>query len=107
VHDGDGPIYCAEGPKIRLQALAAREADESCRPGHACPAASGAAATAALRKLALGKVLRREATGTSYSRVTAWCRTNEGVELNCAMVRGGTVAYWRRYDPEGTMCLLT
>lgn len=104
VHDGDGPIYCAEGQKIRLQAIAAREADETCRPGHPCPAASGAAATAALRRLALRKVLRCEATGTSYSRITAWCRTAEGVELNCAMVRGGTVAYWRRYDPEGRLC---
>lgn len=104
VHDGDGPIYCAEGPKIRLQAIAARETDETCRPGHPCPAASGAAATAALRRLALGKVLRCEATGTSYSRVTAWCSTAKGVELNCAMVRGGTVAYWRRYDPQGRLC---
>ncbi|PKP86514.1 MAG: hypothetical protein CVT76_11155, partial [Alphaproteobacteria bacterium HGW-Alphaproteobacteria-15] len=44
VWDGDGPIWCAEGPKIRVGNIAAREMDETCRPGHPCPAASGAAA---------------------------------------------------------------
>jgi crotonobetainyl-CoA:carnitine CoA-transferase CaiB-like acyl-CoA transferase len=44
VWDGDGPIWCAEGPKIRLAGIAAREIDESCKPQHPCPAASGVAA---------------------------------------------------------------
>lgn len=35
VWDGDGPIWCAEGPKIRLGSIAARELDGSCRAGHA------------------------------------------------------------------------
>ena len=37
VWDGDGPIWCAEGPHIRLSGIAAREIDGSCRPGHPCP----------------------------------------------------------------------
>lgn len=57
VHDGDGPIWCAEGPRIRLTAIAARELDETCSPGHPCPAASGASAQQALERLALGRTL--------------------------------------------------
>lgn len=104
VHDGDGPIWCAEGPRIRLTAIAARELDETCSPGHPCPAASGASAQQALERLALGEKLQCEKTGTSYNRVTAWCRRDDGVELNCAMVEGGWAARWDRYDPQNRMC---
>jgi endonuclease YncB( thermonuclease family) len=104
VHDGDGPIYCASGEKVRLTAIAARETDGRCAPGHPCPAASAAAATDALRRLAMGQTLVCEKTGTSYGRVTAWCWRDDGVELNCAMVEGGTAAYWRRYDPDRRLC---
>src|SRR3546814_9589691 len=48
VWDGDGPIWCAEGPRVRLAGIAAREIDESCKPSHPCPSASGAAARDAL-----------------------------------------------------------
>ena len=34
VWDGDGPIWCEEGPRIRLRGIAAREIDGTCRPGH-------------------------------------------------------------------------
>lgn len=40
VWDGDGPIWCAEVPHVRLQAIAAREMDGTCRRGHPCPVAS-------------------------------------------------------------------
>lgn len=49
VYDGDGPIWCAEGPRIRLAGIAAQELDETCRPGHPCPAGSGAARDALAR----------------------------------------------------------
>lgn len=110
VHDGDGPIWCAETDsegkpiKIRLQAIAARELDETCSPGHPCPDASGAEARQALAKLALGHTLRCEATGTSYSRVTAWCWRGDGVELNCAMVESGTALRWAKFDRAGRLC---
>ena len=42
--EGDGPIHCAEGPKVRLAGIAAREIDGTCREGHPCPAADGVAA---------------------------------------------------------------
>lgn len=51
VWDGDGPIWCEEGPKIRISSIAAREIDGSCRPGHPCPRPSGEAARDALVEL--------------------------------------------------------
>lgn len=104
VHDGDGPIWCAEGPKVRLTAVAARELDGTCSAGHPCPAASGQQARQALWKLARGQVLRCEKTGTSYGRVTAWCWRRDGVELNCAMVRSGTALRWEKFDRQRRMC---
>lgn len=104
VYDGDGPIHCSEGPKIRLSAIAAREMDGSCRPGHPCPSASAQDAKAALERLALGQTLRCEQNGTSYDRVTAWCWRPDGTQINCAMVKGGYAARWERYDADGRLC---
>lgn len=110
VHDGDGPIWCAEtGPngkpiKLRLQAVAARELDETCSPGHPCPEASGADAKRALQGLAIGHTLSYEPTGTSYERVTAWAWREDGTELNCAMVESKTALPWPKYDPDGRLC---
>lgn len=104
VHDGDGPIYCAEGEKIRLTAVAAKELDDTCSPGHPCPSASGADAKAALTELVADHVLTCERTGTSYSRVTAWCWRSDGVEVNCAMVESGKALPWRKWDPDRRMC---
>ncbi len=33
VYDGDGPIWCAEGLRVRLAGIAAREMSGECRPG--------------------------------------------------------------------------
>ncbi len=104
VHDGDGPIWCAEGPKVRLTAIAARELDGTCTEGHPCPAASAQDAQQALWRLARGQKLRCEATGTSYRRVTVWCWRQDGVELNCAMVRSGTALRWDKHDRQRRMC---
>jgi endonuclease YncB( thermonuclease family) len=104
VHDGDGPIWCAEGPKIRLTAIAARELDETCSAGHPCPSASGAEAQRELEALATGRRLQCERTGTSYKRVTAWCWREDGLELNCAMVKSGKALAWKRYDPDERLC---
>lgn len=48
VWDGDGPIWCAEGPRIRLAGINTRELDGSCRRGMRCPAMSGPAARSTL-----------------------------------------------------------
>lgn len=103
VTDGD-TLRCADGTRVRLSAIAARESDGTCRPGHPCPDASGAAATQALERLALGRTITCEADGESYNRITAWCSVPSGIQLNCAMVEGGYAARWTRHDPYGRLC---
>lgn len=89
VNDGD-TFRCEEGIRGRLHAVAARESDETCSPGHPCPQASAASATAALRTLVSGQRLSCEKTGASYNRITAVWWTPTDQEVNCEMVRSGT-----------------
>jgi endonuclease YncB( thermonuclease family) len=112
VWDGDGPIHCAEGPRVRLAGIAARETDGSCSPGHPCPDASAEAARDALAGL-LGGATGTTATGhvtvegpalsctsngpAGGTRTAAWCVSPTAGDLNCAMVASGTVAKWPRY----------
>lgn len=108
VHDGDGPIYCAERDrggrkiKIRLSGLAAREIDGSCRPNQPCPDASGQEAKAELQRLSSNRILRCHREGMSYARTVATC-SNGDVDLSCAMIRSGKALRWDRYDPLGRL----
>lgn len=112
VHDGDGPIWCAEGPRIRISGIAAREADGSCRSNQPCPDASAEAARDALvdllggprGRLATGHVVVRAAAMRCIStgpaggtRTGAWCTLADGRDLSCAMIATGTVLRWQRY----------
>ncbi len=112
VWDGDGPIWCAEGPKIRLAGIAALEMDGTCRRGHPCPQASAVAARDALVKLLGGSrgklstghiavrapTMRCASQGSGGGTRTAALCTLPGVgDLSCAMVRTNTVARWNRY----------
>ena len=112
VWDGDGPIWCAEGPKVRLAGIAAQEMDGSCRPGHPCPAASAASARDQLVQLlggargrareghvlVKGPQLRCESNGSAGgARTAAWCRALSIGDLSCAMLRTRTVVRWERY----------
>lgn len=108
VWDGDGPIWCAEGPRIRLAAIAARELDGTCRRGHPCPEASGVAARDALVQL-LGGARGRSRDGhvrvrapalacrsrgsDRYGRTLATCRGRAG-DLGAALVRAGVALRW-------------
>ena len=95
---------CSNGTKVRLSAIAARENDNSCRPGHPCPATSATEARRALEGLALRQTLVCEPDGKSHDRITAWCKNEAGIELNCAMVRGGYAVRWAKFDREGRLC---
>lgn len=112
VWDGDGPIWCAEGPRIRLEGIAAREMDETCRPGHPCPSASGEAARDQLVALMGGPkgrartghilvsapTMRCRSDGSAKgSRTAAWCNLPGVGDLSCAMVLSGTALRWRAY----------
>ena len=115
VWDGDGPIWCAEGPHIRLSGIAAREMDGSCRPGHPCPAADAVAARNHLADLmgtphgflrsghvkVTGPRMRcRSAGGAGGNRTAAFCVSPQSGDLSCAMVRDGYAARWDRYWQE-------
>ena len=112
VWDGDGPIWCKEGPRIRLSGIAARELDGTCRSGHPCPAVGAIVARDALVELlgepigvgqhghilVSGPVMRCVSNGSAGGvRTAAWCVSPRGGDVNCAMVRGGWAARWDRY----------
>ena len=112
VWDGDGPIWCEEGPRLRLAGIAARELDGTCSSGHPCPAASGASARQALvallgqaigvgthgHTLVSGPTLRCRSDGSAGGdRTASWCVSPTNGDINCAMVRGGWAARWDRY----------
>jgi endonuclease YncB( thermonuclease family) len=112
VWDGDGPVWCAEGPRLRLAGIAAREMDGSCRPNQPCPRASAVQARDALVRLLgtssgtsrEGHVLIRGAALTCRSlgrgsgqRTAAWCASPARGDLSCAMLRTGAVLRWQRY----------
>jgi endonuclease YncB( thermonuclease family) len=112
VWDGDGPIWCAEGPKIRLAGIAAREIDGKCNPGHPCPKAAGITARNHLVRLLGGSkgttstghvivrapALRCRSDGEGKgSRTAAWCVSSSVGDLSCAMVKSGYALKWDRY----------
>jgi len=120
VYDGDGPIWCAEGPKIRLRGIAARELrfdrgrmiDAGCKPGHPCPDRSGVEARDTLVMLLGGargtlptghvKVSAAAMSCTSYGsgrgdRTAAACTVRGNGDLSCALVRAGVAVRWRTY----------
>lgn len=112
VWDGDGPIWCAEGPKVRLAGIAAREIDESCRQGQPCPAAGGVVARDRLVRflggqrgsLPSGHIMVRAPTMHCLSagsgrgdRTAAWCRLANGADLNCELIKAGVALRWDRY----------
>lgn len=115
VWDGDGPIWCAEGPKIRIAGVAARELDGTCRPGHPCPAATAVDARDRLvallgggrGKLSTGHIIVRSVPMTCRSdgsaggsRTAAWCTSPAFGDLSCAVVRAGGAVRWPRYWRE-------
>lgn len=67
------------------------------RRGRVCVKGDAQAAKRNLERLAVGRVLRCEATGTSYNRVTAFCSA-DGRDLSCAQIRAGFAAYVPSYD---------
>jgi endonuclease YncB( thermonuclease family) len=109
IWDGDGPIWCREGPRIRLQDINARELDGSCRRHARCVATSGLAARAVLARLlggargidrkhhvrVVGPPLSCRSGGPDrYHRTLARCVGPAG-DVAEQLVRAGAVARWR------------
>lgn len=112
VWDGDGPIWCAEGPKVRIAGVAAREMDSSCRSNQPCPSVNAADARDRLVRLMGGErgtlpnghIVVRSAPmrclsdgPAGGSRTAAWCRSPVFGDLSCAVVRAGGAVRWERY----------
>ena len=113
--DADGPIWCAEGPRVRLDGIAAREMDGRCRPGHPCPAMEPMAARARLvgilapartqhlksRHIALEGALSltcKSSGSAKGNRTGAICRTVSNDDVSCAFIQAGAALEWRRYS---------
>lgn len=115
VFDGDGPVWCAEGPKVRIAGVAAREIDGTCKPNQPCPPVDAIDARDRLVRLfggpkgqlGTGHVSVRAAPMTCISegsaggsRTAAWCRSPAFGDLSCAVVRAGGAIRWPRYWRE-------
>lgn len=115
VWDGDGPIWCAEGPRVRLAAIGARELDGSCRRRQPCPKMSGVAARDVLVRLlggargmtrdghviVAGPRLRCRSAGSARGdRTAAWCALPGGRDVSCALVTAGAAARWRYFGGD-------
>lgn len=112
VWDGDGPIWCEEGPRIRVSGIAARELDGTCSINHPCPDATAEEAKAALANLVgypvgvsehghilvQGPTMSCISTGSAGgNRTGAWCTSPRSGDISCAMVATGLALRWDRY----------
>ena len=112
VWDGDGPIWCAEGPRIRLSGIAAREMDGTCRTNQPCPEVDPIASRDALAKrigrsvgfsreghiIIQGPAISCLSEGSAGgNRTAAWCVSPISGDLSCAMVLGGWALRWEKY----------
>jgi endonuclease YncB( thermonuclease family) len=112
VWDGDGPVWCEEGPRIRLAGIAAREIDGSCSADHPCLKTNAIDARDALVRLVgeptgigphghvtvRGPTMRCLSAGSGGgNRTAAWCISPRGGDLSCVMVASKMAAKWDRY----------
>ena len=113
VHDGDGPLWCRSGQRIRVAGIQAPdfESAEPCRRPDArrgnyiCNDRAAERARRIMSGLTLGKRLSCQPTGKSYSRIVARCTLPDGRSLSCAAIAAGAAvkwaSYWRRYRMGG------
>ena len=106
IHDGDGPLWCGNGIKIRVAGIQAPDFEdaEPCRQHRAayrCDDDAAARSQRIVERLTLGRTLACQPVGESYARVVARCTLPDGRSLSCAIVAAGAatrwVSYWRRY----------
>jgi endonuclease YncB( thermonuclease family) len=126
VWDGD-TFTCADGTKVRVAAVAAREGkrvkgsmiDGGSSVGHPCPTYDGVRARDRLVEMLgrpqgtgqHGHVLLRagpircvSSGSAGRGRVGAWCKTAKGVDISCTMVRRGYALRWSNFDLKRQLC---
>ena len=106
VHDGDGPLWCRNGVKIRVAGVQAPDftSAEPCRlgrPRYVCDDRAAERSRRVAERLTLRKTLTCRPVDRSYSRVVARCTLPDGRSLSCALLAAGAATrwdiYWRRY----------
>jgi len=108
VHDGDGPLWCANGIKVRVAGIQAPdfESAEPCRrplqrrAAYTCDDRAAARSQAIVSKLVLNRRINCQPVGRSYSRVVARCTLPDGRSLSCAAIAVGAAVRWDRYWRE-------
>ena len=109
VHDGDGPLWCRSGQKVRVAGIQAPdfESAEPCRrpaarrATYTCDDAAAQRSQQIVSRLTLNQRLICQPMATSYKRVVARCTLPDGRSLSCATIAAGAAvrwdSYWRRY----------
>jgi endonuclease YncB( thermonuclease family) len=105
VHDGDGPLWCRNGIKVRVAGIQAPdfESAEPChrhnasRANYTCDNAAAERSQRIVERLVLHRSLTCQPMGKSYKRVVARCTLPDGRSLSCATIAAGAAVRWDRY----------
>lgn len=113
VHDGDGPLWCSNGIKVRIAGVQAPdfESAEPChrhnasRTNYTCNDAAADRSRQIVERIVMHQTMNCQPTGMSYRRVVARCTLTDGRSLSCAVIAAGAAVrwdrYWRRYGMGG------
>ena len=105
VHDGDGPLWCANGIKVRIAGVQAPDYEdaEPCRrrdasrANYTCDNAAANRSQQIAERLVLRQTLTCQPVGMSYARVVARCKLADGRSLSCVAIAAGGATRWHRY----------
>ena len=109
VHDGDGPLWCRSGEKVRIAGVQAPDyasASPCRRPAakratYTCDDDAAERSRRIVTRLVLHQRLTCQPVDRSYKRIVARCTLPDGRSLSCAAIAAGAAvrwdSYWRRY----------
>jgi endonuclease YncB( thermonuclease family) len=105
VHDGDGPLWCSNGIKVRVAGIQAPDftSAEPCRRpdarrvNYTCDDRAAQRSQQIVERLVLNRTLSCQPMGKSYKRVVARCTLPDGRSLSCATIAAGAAVRWDRY----------
>ncbi|SFP98877.1 thermonuclease family protein [Sphingomonas rubra] len=109
VHDGDGPLWCRSGEKVRVAGIQAPDFANAApcrrpaarRAAYTCDDAAATRSRRVVERLTLNQRLTCRPVDRSYRRIVARCTLPDGRSLSCATIAAGAAnrwnTYWRRY----------